>query len=86
MSGQWTALETAVLAPVLERLADDIGADARDIVVTCSAAGDVAFWLAERFPTSRVLGLELDPNCSSSRGRERGRKASRSESPFERRS
>jgi ubiquinone/menaquinone biosynthesis C-methylase UbiE len=58
---RWTLDEIRMLMPLLERLAMDIGPlENRDILVLCSAAGDLAFWLEQRMKTGKVKGLELD--------------------------
>jgi len=56
----WSPKEREILAPVLEKVGEKIGPlEGKRILVLCSAAGDVALWLAERMKTGRVVGLEL---------------------------
>ena len=56
----WNPKEQEILAPVLERIGETIGPlEGKRVLVLCSAAGDVAFWLAKRMRTGRVVGLEL---------------------------
>ncbi len=59
---KWTDSEIAMLAPVLERFERDLTPlDGKNILVLCSAGGDVAFWLAKRMKQGKVSGIELDP-------------------------
>jgi SAM-dependent methyltransferase len=57
---KWTENEIALLAPVLERFEMDLmPLDGKNILVLCSAGGDVAFWLARRMKQGKVTGIEL---------------------------
>lgn len=57
----WRADELQVLRPVLDRIADELRrAGARDVLVICSAAGDVPLLLARSLPEIRLTALELD--------------------------
>jgi ubiquinone/menaquinone biosynthesis C-methylase UbiE len=61
MAMRWTLDEIGTLMPLVERLAVDIGPlENRDILVLCSAAGDLAFWLGKKMKAGKVKGLELD--------------------------
>lgn len=58
---KWTAQEVERLAPILERIESDLGSfDGKDVLVPCSAAGELAVRFARRKTRGRVLGLELD--------------------------
>jgi len=58
---KWSQAEIEQLSPILERVQTDLGSPGgRDILVLCSAGGDVAIWLAQRLKPARVVGLELD--------------------------
>ncbi len=58
---KWTEDEIALLAPVLEQFEVDLKPlDGKNILVLCSAGGDVAFWLAKRMKQGKVTGIELD--------------------------
>lgn len=58
---KWTENEIALLSPVLERFETDLKPlDGRNVLVLCSAGGDVAFWLARRMKQGKVTGIELD--------------------------
>ncbi len=58
----WTQNEIALLSPVLERFEIDLKPlEGKNILVLCSAGGDVAFWLASRMKQGKVTGTELDP-------------------------
>ncbi len=58
---RWNRSEIDRLSPILEQLASDLSpVDGKRILVLCSAAGDVAFRLAEMMEFGKVTGLELD--------------------------
>lgn len=58
----WGQDELHRLSPILERIGDDIAPlEGKQILVLCSASGEVAFWLAQRMERGRIVGLELDP-------------------------
>lgn len=58
---KWTQNEIALLAPVLERFEQDLKPlGGKNILVLCSAGGDVAFWLAKRMSHGKITGVELD--------------------------
>ncbi len=58
---KWNRSEIDRLSPILEQLSADLApADGKRILVLCSAAGEVAFRLAEMMETGKVTGLELD--------------------------
>lgn len=59
---RWTEDELVGLQPLLERIARDVG-DAHDVLVVCSAEGDLAFLLADRLPAARIVGTELAPDA-----------------------
>lgn len=58
----WMKHELKVLQPILERMAQDAAPlEGKKILVLCSAAGDVAFQLAERVGCQgKIVGLELN--------------------------
>ena len=50
-----------MLSPILEMIQADLEPlDGKDILVLCSAGGEVPFWLAERMAEGHILGIELD--------------------------
>ncbi len=58
----WNRTEIERLNPILEQISVDLApVDGKRILVLCSAAGEVAFRLAEMMETGKVTGLELDP-------------------------
>lgn len=58
---KWNRSEIDRLSPILEQLSSDLSpVDGKRILVLCSAAGEVAFRLAEMMETGKVTGLELD--------------------------
>ena len=58
---EWTPREVDALSPILDQLASDLGRpDGQDVLVLCSAGGHLAFWLARRMRSGRVVGLELN--------------------------
>jgi len=58
---KWNRAEIDRLNLILEQLSADLApVDGKRILVLCSAAGEVAFRLAEMMEVGRVIGLELD--------------------------
>jgi SAM-dependent methyltransferase len=58
---KWTQAEIERLSPVLEQIRMDLEPiNGKNILVLCSAGGDVAFWLARQMKRGKVTGLELD--------------------------
>ena len=58
---KWSRNEINHLLPILEQLSSDLApVDGKNILVLCSATGEVAFWLAELMEQGNVTGLELD--------------------------
>jgi SAM-dependent methyltransferase len=58
---KWSRNEIYHLLPILEQISADLAPiDGKNILVLCSATGEVAFWLAEMMEEGRVTGLELD--------------------------
>ncbi len=58
---KWTRSEIDRLSPILEQLSSDlVPVDGKQILVLCSAAGEVAFRLAEMMESGKVTGMELD--------------------------
>jgi ubiquinone/menaquinone biosynthesis C-methylase UbiE len=58
---KWNRSEIDRLSPILEQISFDLSpVDGKRILVLCSAAGEVAFRLAEMMETGKVTGLELD--------------------------
>ncbi len=61
---RWGRSEIDWLSPVLEQVSRDLApVDGKDILILCSATGEVAFWLAEMMERGKVVGLELDPEA-----------------------
>ena len=59
---KWNRNEINRLLPILEQLSFDLApVDGKNILVLCSATGEVAFWLGEMMEQGQVIGLELDP-------------------------
>jgi len=57
---RWNAEEIEKLSPILEQMRVDLEPlNGKSVLVLCSAAGDVAFWLGERMKNGSVVGLEL---------------------------
>jgi hypothetical protein len=45
----WSEQELRILAPILKQIGDELApVDGKHILVLCSAAGDVVFWLARQ--------------------------------------
>jgi SAM-dependent methyltransferase len=58
---KWNRSEIDRLSPILEQLSADLApVDGKHILVLCSAAGELAFRLAEMMETGKVTGLEAD--------------------------
>jgi len=72
----WSEQELRILTPILEHIGHEIAPlDGKRILVLCSAAGDVAFWLAERMTSGKIVGLELSSDLlalSRARAKEKG--------------
>jgi len=61
---KWNRNEINRLLPILEQLSFDLApVDGKNILVLCSATGEVAFWLGEMMEQGQVIGLELDPDA-----------------------
>jgi SAM-dependent methyltransferase len=61
---KWNRNEINRLLPILEQLSFDLApVDGKNILVLCSATGEVAFWLGEMMEQGQVVGLELDPEA-----------------------
>ena len=59
---KWDPFEIEQLRPILQQVQADLEPlEGKHILVLCSAAGEVAFWLGERMKNGHVTGLELDP-------------------------
>lgn len=57
----WSQSEIERLAPILEEIQADLEPlKGKDILVLCSAAGEIPFWLAERMTQGHILGVELN--------------------------
>ena len=57
----WSQSEIERLAPILEEIQADLEPlNGKDILVLCSAAGEIPFWLAERMTQGHILGVELN--------------------------
>ncbi len=58
---KWSPREVELLAPILERIYGELEPlQGKDLLVLCSAGGEVAFQLAGRMEEGKVTGLELD--------------------------
>jgi SAM-dependent methyltransferase len=58
---KWSRNEINHLLPILEQVSSDLApVDGKEILVLCSATGEVAFWLGEMMEQGHVVGLELD--------------------------
>lgn len=58
---KWSMNELNYLSTILEQIASDLGPiDGKQILVLCSATGEVALRLAELMESGHVTGLELD--------------------------
>ena len=58
---KWTQSEIELLSPILEQIRTDLGPlDDKNILILCSAGGDVALWLVKKLKRGKVIGLELD--------------------------
>lgn len=66
---KWSRSEIDHLLPILERVSSDLApVDGKQILVLCSATGEVAFWLGEMMEQGKVTGLELDrESCNIAR-------------------
>lgn len=59
---KWGLNEIERLSPILEQISSDLTpVDGKQVLVLCSATGEVAFWLGEMMEQGKVTGLELDP-------------------------
>lgn len=58
---KWSRTEIDRLYPILEQVSSDLfPVDGKNILVLCSATGEVAIWLGEMMETGKITGLELD--------------------------
>jgi ubiquinone/menaquinone biosynthesis C-methylase UbiE len=58
---KWNRNEINRLLSILEQVSFDLApVDGKNILVLCSATGEVAFWLGEMMEQGQVVGLELD--------------------------
>jgi SAM-dependent methyltransferase len=58
---KWSRNEINRLLPILEQVSSDLApVDGKEILVLCSATGEVAFWLGEMMEQGHIVGLELD--------------------------
>jgi ubiquinone/menaquinone biosynthesis C-methylase UbiE len=58
---KWSRNEINHLSPILEKVSSDLApVEGKNILVLCSATGEVAFWLGEMMELGHVTGLELD--------------------------
>ncbi len=57
----WSASEIKELTPILDQILSDLEPlDEKNLLVLCSAAGEIPFWLAERMDHGHILGVELN--------------------------
>lgn len=58
---QWSQSEIERLSPILGQIRADLEPlNGKSILVLCSAAGEIPFWLAERMTHGHILGVELN--------------------------
>ena len=58
---KWGRNEIDRLLPILEQISADLApVDGKQILVLCSATGELVFWLGELMEQGKVTGLELD--------------------------
>ncbi len=58
---KWSQSEIEILSPILQQMQADLEPlDGKQVLVLCSAAGDIAFRLAERMNNGKVTGLEFN--------------------------
>lgn len=58
---RWSHSEIAKFSPILEQIQADLEPlNGKSILVLCSAAGEIPFWLAERMTQGHILGVELN--------------------------
>ena len=56
---QWSYSEIKKLSSILEQMQTDLEPlDGKSILVLCSAAGRIPFWLAERMTRGHILALK----------------------------
>jgi len=90
---KWGREEIEKLSLILKQIEADLEPlDGKSILILCSAAGDVAFWLGEKMKRGQILGLELNDELleiAKVRAREKGlesivifRKAEKSYIPY----
>jgi SAM-dependent methyltransferase len=61
---KWGRNEIDRLYPILEQISSDLApADGEQILVLCSATGELVFWLGEMMEQGKVTGLEMDPEA-----------------------
>jgi arsenite methyltransferase len=61
---KWNRSEIDRLSPILEQISADLApVDGKSILILGSAAGELAFRLAEMMEVGKVTGLELDPDA-----------------------
>ena len=61
---KWSRSEIDHLLPILEQISSDLApVDGKQILVLCSATGEVVFWLAEMMEQGKVTGMELDEDA-----------------------
>jgi SAM-dependent methyltransferase len=62
----WDQQEIETLSPILEQIREALEPlEDKEILVLCSAAGQLAFWLAERMVHGHLTGLECDAEMLS---------------------
>ncbi len=58
---KWGRNEIERLSPILEQVSSDLAPmDGKQILVLCSATGELVFWLGEMMEQGMVTGVELD--------------------------
>ena len=58
---RWNRNEIDRLSTILEQISSDLApVDGKNLLVLCSATGELAFWLGEMMEQGKVTGIELD--------------------------
>ncbi|MFZ3070279.1 MAG: methyltransferase domain-containing protein [Anaerolineaceae bacterium] len=58
---KWTQNEIELLSSILEQIKTDLEpVEEKNILVLCSAGGEIALWLAKKLKQGKVTGVELD--------------------------
>ena len=61
---KWTQSEIELLSPILEQIRTDLGPlDDKNILILCSAGGDVALWLVKKLKREKSLVWSSTKRC-----------------------